>query len=163
MDDDFALGASVWDSSDLPTPPARPFQAPPLISPAPSTSESVDDFDDFGTPAETVAASGDEMDDDFGDFGDFGEAGSAGGFGTSTFDETAFVEELQPIAGPSRRDIRPLQLVPFPPKEELEKQIEDLLHPLWDRVTPDMFHDQPIRQATGLNQILITPERYFFL
>ena len=160
MDDDFALGASVWGSSDLTTPPARPPQAPPLISPAPSNAESIDDFDDFSTPAETIAASGDEADDDFGDFGDFGDAEQVDGFATTTFEEDAFVEEPQPIAGPSRGSVRPLQLIPYPSRQDLEKHVDDLLHPLWDDVSPDMLHDRPIRQAPGLNQILITPERY---
>ncbi|TCD69859.1 hypothetical protein EIP91_005936 [Steccherinum ochraceum] len=163
MDDDLALGASVWGSADSPMPTPTPrlpqtLEAPPLISPAPSASESIDDFDDFGTPAETIAASGDEMDDDFGDFGDFGDSGGQEGFGSTTFDESAFVEEPEPIAGPSRGTIEPLRLVPYPPREELERQIEELLHPLWDDVTPEMTHDWPIRQAAGLNQILITPE-----
>lgn len=166
MEDDLALGASVWGSTDSPMPTPTPhlpqtLDAPPLISPAPSASESIDDFDDFGTPAETIAASGDEMDDEFGDFGDFGDAGGQEGFGSTVFDESAFVEEPQPIAGPSRGNIEPLRLIPYPPREELERQIDELLHPLWDDVTPDMTHDWPIRQVGGLNQILITPERYF--
>ncbi|KAH8094812.1 hypothetical protein BXZ70DRAFT_1033091 [Cristinia sonorae] len=160
MDEDFDIGASVWGSGDLSTPTARPLEAPPMISPAPSSvAESLDDFDDFGTPAETVAASGDEMDDDFGDFGDFGEAGQVDAFGSATFgEETTFVAEPEPIAGPSRGEIHPLRLIPYPSRQELEEQIDELLHSLWDDVTPDMFHDRPIRQAAGLNQILITPE-----
>ena len=161
MDDDFALGASVWGSSDLPTPPTRPLQPPPQISPAPSQAESVDDFDDFGTPAETLSVSGDGTDDDFGEFGDFGEAEQNEGFGSAAFDDTSFVEEPQPIAGPSR-NIEPLRLIPYPSRQDLEEQIENLLHPLWDNVSPDLFHDLPIRQTTGLNQILVTPERYLF-
>lgn len=160
MDDDFGFGASVWDSSELATPTAKPLAAPPLISSAPSQAESMDDFDDFGTPAETVAGSGDEADDDFGDFGDFGEGENVEEFGSSTFDEGAFVEEPQPIAGPSR-GVRALRLVPYPAREDLEADIENLLGPIWGDTPPDTTNDPPIRQATGLNQILITPERYF--
>ncbi len=159
MEDDFTFGASVW-GADVSTPPPTLIAAP-VLSREPSTAESLDDFDDFGTPEETIAASGDEADDDFGDFGDFGEAEQLGEI--PSFDEDAFAGvQQEPIAGPStqKTTIRPLQVKPLPPKEELQKQLDEALGHVWGEFDKSLYHDRPIRQVGGRNQMLITPERY---
>lgn len=154
------FGASVWGSDiSTPIPPPSTLIAAPVLSREPSTVESLDDFDDFGTPAETVATSGDEADDDFGDFGDFGEAEQMGE--EVEFDEAAFAGIQQaPVAGPSNpTPLRILEVQPLPPREELRKQLDELLGPLWGEFDKSLYTDQPIRQVGGRNQMLITPER----
>ncbi|KAI0743283.1 hypothetical protein BC629DRAFT_244654 [Irpex lacteus] len=157
MDDDLDFGASVWGATEqlaISVPPTS-FSEP---SPAPSSSQSgFDDFDDFGTPAETVLASGDEgVDDDFGDFGDFGEAGEEEG--SSAFEAEAF-EGMPVTPRPfDTDDWTPLQLIPFPSKEDLRRQLDRILEPVWSGDDPSQFTDDPIRQAEGLNQTLVTRE-----
>ncbi|KAI0089113.1 hypothetical protein BDY19DRAFT_125391 [Irpex rosettiformis] len=153
MNDDLDFGSSVWGTSErlAISVPAASFSEP---SPAPSSSRSgFDDFDDFGTPAETVLASGDEGDDDFGDFGDFGEVAEVQD--GSVFEPEPFEESI-----PTPRalgDWTPLRLDPFPSKQELRRQIDNILDPLWSGDDPSHFTDDPIRQVEGLNQTLVTP------
>ncbi|CAL1701177.1 unnamed protein product [Somion occarium] len=158
MDDDLSFGASVWGSTDSPTatPTLPPVLKPPSFSPALSSpQDSVNDFDDFGTPAETIAASGDEGDDDFGDFEDFGEAVEAGPSSVPSFND-AFLDEPR-IPGASK-DWQPLRVKPMPSLEEIRQQMHELLGPLWPPADPSLFHDRELRQVGGLNQILISPE-----
>lgn len=150
MDDDFTFGASVWGSQNSPIPPPQPIQQSSSIASA-TTEESLDDFDDFGTPAETLAASDVGGDDDFGDFGDFGEIQEDG----PVFEEETFAS--QPVPGPSRT-VRPLRLHPLPSPEDLQKQIDDLLNPILPPHDPSLYHDRPLREEGGIASILITPE-----
>lgn len=159
MDDDLAFGAAVWGANEhLSLSVSTSSASQP--SPAPSsTQDGFDDFDDFGTPAETLAASGDENDDDFGDFGDFGEVQVEDG---STFEPQAFDTEV--VSTPRSSDgWQALDLDPMPPREKLQKQIDNILGPLWTSDDSSQFTDDPIRQAEGLNQTLVTPERYSFV
>lgn len=161
MEDDFTFGASVWGSA-APTSllPPPTFASPPTLSREPSTTDSFDDFDDFGTPAESMTPSAVEADDDFGDFGEFGDAEELGG--ETAFDEGGFGSlHQQPIAGPSSyAPIRPLQVDPLPSDEELRKELDERLGSLWGEHDKSLYTDQPIRQVGGRNQMLITPERY---
>ncbi|OBZ76818.1 hypothetical protein A0H81_03955 [Grifola frondosa] len=157
MDDDITFGASVWTVPDnlLPT-----KQRTPSSSPALSTQDGFDDFDNFGTPAETLAASEDEADDDFGDFGDFGDDQGAPvtpGF-TSGFNEDVGYAEDVWISGPSK-GWRPLRLNPMPSTEDLQEQVDNILGPLWAHDNVSHLTDEEIRQVGGLNQTLVTAER----
>ncbi|PSS35414.1 hypothetical protein PHLCEN_2v1569 [Hermanssonia centrifuga] len=154
MDDDFALGSSVWGATEqLAISVPSPLLSQP--SPAPSSSQDgFDDFDDFGTPAETIAASGDEADDDFGDFGDFGE-GTQVDFVSESFEEE--VSTPRPT-GVAPLDWSPLHLNPIPSRPDLQRQLEHIAGPLWYSGAPSDFIGDPIRQAEGLNQTLVTPE-----
>jgi hypothetical protein len=131
MDDEFALGTAVWGTAD----------------PDASQLDDFDDFDDFGTaPTEPSEV----PDDDFGDFGDFGDAQ-----GFSTPEENDDV----PVAGPS--NWQPLTLDPMPSRLELEEDINEILVPIWLRDNiADFTTDDPIRETHGVNQILISSERY---
>ncbi|KAH9939979.1 hypothetical protein B0H21DRAFT_755373 [Amylocystis lapponica] len=152
MEDDIALGASVWGA---PT-PSELVPALPVKRISSSSTDGFDDFDTFGTPAETLVASGDEADDDFGDFGDFGEAQHIGN--VPTFGEdVGFGEEVR-IAGPSATDWEPLQLDPLPSRQELQEQIDEILGPLWGSMDLSQLTDEKIREAEGLSQTLVTSE-----
>ena len=169
MDDDITFGASVWGAPDDSAPIAPLAVKPPTfaISPSPSTApDDFDDFDNFRTPAETTAGSGDEGgDDDFGDFGDFGESEPlpvTPGFSTS-FGEVTYAEP-ESIGGPSiPRDWRPLQLHPIPSREQLQEQVDNILGPMWMYDDTSYLTDEAIREVGGINQTLVTPERYFCL
>lgn len=159
MDDELTFGASVWGAAEPLTlsPPAASTSEP---SPAPSSStqDGFDDFEEFGTPAETLAASGDENDDDFGDFGDFGEVATldeGATFGSQSF-------EAEEVLTPRPEEWEALHLEPMPTTQDIKKQINAILGPLWTSKDSAYFTDDPIRQAEGLNQTLVTPERYFF-
>ncbi|TFY51359.1 hypothetical protein EVG20_g11034, partial [Dentipellis fragilis] len=146
MDDDLTFGASVWA-----TPGAAPISLspPPLVPPLPTfpspnldddaPQDSFDDFDDFGAPPAPAPSGRDgDGDDDFGDFGDFGDAEDSGGAGAGGF---AAFEDQSRIAGPSTapiasHDWRPLRLDPFPPRAELEAQIDEILSPFWGARRP---------------------------
>jgi hypothetical protein len=159
MDDDLDFGTSVWDASDrlsvLPAPPS--FSDP---SPAPSSSQDgFDDFDDFGTPAETIAASGDEADDDFGDFGGFGEATQ--GESVPAFEEEDEAFQQSTLTPRPSTDWQPLRLHSTSSRDDLQQQVDRTLGPLWAGDNPAYFTDDPIRQAEGLSQTLVTSERYF--
>lgn len=156
MDDELDFGASVWGATEpiSLSVPAPVFSEP---SPAPSSSQDgFDDFDNFGTPAETIAASGDEGDDDFGDFGDFGEAAS--GQENSTFEEETFEQNVS-TPRPSA-NWQALEVDPSCSRPELQRQIDDILGPLWSGDDPSRFTDDPVRQAEGLHQVLVSQERY---
>ena len=130
-------------------------------SPVPSSAQdsTFDDFDDYGTPAETLAASGDELDDDFGDFGDFGAGVQV--VNGATFDASAFdTEDIFTPRPPA--DWHALHLDPIPSREDLQDHINNILGPLWTSDDPSHYLDDPIRQVDGLHQTLVTPERYVF-
>lgn len=164
MDDDITFGASVWGAPTSPLPPLA--VKPPAfgISPAPSTApDDFDDFDSFRTPAETTAGSGDEGEDDgFGDFGGFGETQQlpvTASFQTS-FGEVAYAER-ESIGGPSvSREWQALKLDPLPSREELQKHVDEILGPLWIHHDDTSLTDDAIREVGGLNQTLVTSERY---
>ncbi|KDQ64328.1 hypothetical protein JAAARDRAFT_201685 [Jaapia argillacea MUCL 33604] len=154
MDDDL-FGPSVWGLSDVsPISPPDTKGHVPFSTQAPENE--FDEFDDFGAPAESTTDGGPE-DDDFGDFGDFGEAPEMG-----FSEEVGFGEEVR-IAGPSTRDWQPLQLDPFPSREELQEQIDVILAPLWgDKDISQVTTDEDVRRVEGLSQILVTPESRAF-
>ncbi|RDX53939.1 hypothetical protein OH76DRAFT_1399109 [Lentinus brumalis] len=164
MEDDIAFGASVWGAPDASASIAPLAIKPPTfqVSPSPSTApDDFDDFDNFRTPAETAAGSGEEgEEDDFGDFGDFGETQQlpiTPAFSTS-FGEVQYAEP-EDIGGPSiRSEWRPLHLDPFPSREELQEQVDDILGPVWIHDDTSHLTDDPIREVGGLNQTLVTPE-----
>ncbi|KAI0750953.1 hypothetical protein C8Q80DRAFT_1154772 [Daedaleopsis nitida] len=164
MEDDIAFGASVWGAPDEPVAVAPLALKPPAfaVSPSPSTApDDFDDFDNFRTPAETTAGSGDEgEDDDFGDFGDFGETEQlpiTPGF-SSTFGEITYAE-LESIGGPSApREWQPIRLHPFPSREQLQENVDNILGPLWLHDDTSHLTDDAIREVGGLNQTLVTAE-----
>ena len=154
MDDDITFGASVWATSE----PAE--SSIPKLAPAPlAASEDdhgFDDFDDFG-PAETAPESS-LQDDDFGDFDDFTD----GAAGTSGFEDVlGFANQ---VAGPSTYSPwAPLSLNPSPTKEKLQEDVDVILAPLWSVSEIEAgTTDEPIREAEGIAQILVTPSRYVF-
>ncbi|GJE84252.1 hypothetical protein PsYK624_003280 [Phanerochaete sordida] len=154
MDDDLDIGASVWGASErLSVSLAPPSFSEP--SPAPSSStDGFDDFDDFGTPAETIAASDEGADDDFGDFGDFGEVASAAD--VPAFEDNSFQESTltpRPASG-----WQPLQVDPTSSRDDIQQQIDSVLAPLWTGDNPSFFSEEPIRQSEGLSQVLVTRE-----
>ena len=156
MDDDLTFGASVWGQSD-PVESTSAFKIPLPVSQSHTHEDETafDDFDDFGVPEE--GTQDDIKDDDFGDFGDFGEpdAGSSMGFG----DSINFDEDVR-IAGPSSQNWRPLLLDPFPSRQSLEQELDDTLGTIWQRENiADITTDEPIREAEGIAQILVTPSR----
>lgn len=158
MDDDLAFGASVWGATErlgIIVPPTSLSEPSP--APSSTTQDGFDDFDEFGTPAETIAAtSGDEGDDDFGDFGDFGDVAEVED--APSFAPEAFEDSLPTPRPPD--DWAPLQTTPLPSKNDLKRQVDRILGPLWSGDDPAHFTEDPIRQAEGLNQTLVTPERY---
>lgn len=156
MDDDLTFGASVW-GADVPSPFPPTKLKPPTLSleddfiSTPNGDDGFDDFEDFG-PTETVA--GDE--DDFGDFGDAIEDIAVT---PADFPET-------PVAGPSKSQMskqwEPLRLDPFPDRQQLERDIDEILEPVWDdeEAQEQVFTKDGIRDIEGVNQILVTNERY---
>lgn len=160
MEDDLTFGTSVWGAPE-------PSLLPPLVKPKPPSlplhdgfisagDDEFDDFDDFG-PAETAAVQDIAADDDdFGDFGDFGEEVPA----------TPTDFSGQPVAGPStsriETDWEPLDLDPLPDRRQLEQDINDILDPVWDdeQVVEQALTKDGIRDVEGVNQILVTNERY---
>lgn len=156
MDDDITFGASVWGASDLVESTSSLKLSPPIIQPSKFDDDSpFGDFDDFGAPEE--AAQGDLKDDDFGDFGDFGEA-EAGS--SMTFGDTVDFDEDTRIPGPSSQNWRPLLLDPFPSRSSLERELDDTLAPIWQRENiANITTDEPIREAEGIAQILVTSSR----
>jgi hypothetical protein len=146
MDDDLTFSASVWAAST----PIDITSKSWAITP-PKLDETSDDFDDFGPPDESSL----EVieDDDFGDFGDFGEAHE----GEPLTSEGVNFGQL-PLPGPSHW--RPLQLDPFPSRPSLENEINETLAPIWQyEDISDVTTDENIREAEGISQILLMPER----
>ncbi|KZT29264.1 hypothetical protein NEOLEDRAFT_1214603 [Neolentinus lepideus HHB14362 ss-1] len=163
MEDDL-FGSSVWGVSTsgpapiLTSPRKGEEDFPTFYDPPTTEDESADDFDEFGTAPQS-AVELEAQDDDFGDFGDFGDVQTSDT--VEAFDEeVAFVEEPQPQVVPSGSDNwQPLQLDPLPDKEELEEQVDRILRPLWANDDfRQVLTDEDVRQAEGLNQILVTPE-----
>ncbi len=151
MDDDLTFGASVWATSE-PITNNQPLPAKPEQDAGFTKFDN--EFDDFGAPADTTQ--GDD-DNDFGDFGDFGEAelGSS-----KTFAEHIGFDDVQ-IAGPSSQIWQPLRLDPFPSRSTLESVIDETWGPLWNyEDITNATTDDPIREAEGIAQILITPSRW---
>jgi hypothetical protein len=149
MEDDLTFGVSVWGTPDEPLHQASSSSAPLQL---PVTLRNTDDdFEDFGDPVTTTL----EEDDDFGDFGNAEET-----FNVADFDgSTAFGEEVR-IPAPSDAPWEPLRLDPMPSREELEQQINHILGPIWgDEVVSRLTTDEDIRQAEGINQILISQDR----
>lgn len=157
MDDDLDFGASVWSTTEqLSVSGAPPTFSQP--SPAPSSSQDgFDDFDEFSTPAETIAASEDGADDDFGDFGDFGEVAQEAD--VPAFEDTTFEESI--LTPRPSNGWRPLQVDLTSTRDDLQQHIDNILGPLWSGDNPSFFTDDPIRQSEGLSQVLVTRERYF--
>lgn len=178
MDEDITFGSSVWATpatAPMTLSPRShedallPSHPPPASSTSSEQNDQFEDFDDFGSPADTPQLTS-AQDDDFGDFGDFGDVQDsstvaledAGAFGGGFADDAGFDEQVR-MAGPStHRDWEPLHLDPhnMPSRSELEEQIEEILSPLWaDDDLDEAFTDEDIREVGGLSQILITPER----
>jgi len=153
--DDITFGASVWATDE---PPAASLIA---VKSEPTgftqfDDAGFDDFDDFGAPSE---ATQEDMkdDDEFGDFGDFGEADESSS--TAFGDPTVFDNDIR-IAGPSSQNWRPLQLDPFPSRSSLEAEINETLAPIWNyEDIAVVTTDEPIREAEGVAQILLTQSR----
>jgi hypothetical protein len=157
MDDDF--GSSVWGDA----PSVVTLSPPKVVS---SSFEAIDDdgFDGFGAsaaPSMSTSAQLDSTDDfdDFGDdfaapvaqnndFGDFGEFG----------DTEEPVEDFAAPAAPSTTERKPLQVKPWPSPEELRDYIHGIVDPIFG-VDNSNLTDEPIRQAEGINQVLVTPAR----
>lgn len=158
MDDDLTFGTSVWATSEPVTSGQDVMKSQAASSYAQLDDTQLafgDEFDDFETPVE-VLQDGLNDNDDFGDFGDFGEAQ------TNSSTEPAAFDDFR-IAGSSTQDWNQLILDPFPSRSSLERQINDILGPLWNyEDIADVTTDEPIREAEGISQILITPSRCGF-
>ena len=148
MDDDLTFSASVWAAS-------TPLD---IVSTSRATSShnfeyaTPNDFDDFGPPDESNREAVD--DDDFGDFGDFDEAHE----GESLAMEEGVNFEQLSLPGPSHW--HPVQLDPFPSRSSLENEINGILEPIWQyEDISDVTTDENIREAEGISQILLTPNR----
>lgn len=157
MEDDITFGTSVWATSgpiaadNNPTPNNTNFLIgnPTIVQPQ-STFD--DDFSDFGTSTKAQVLSNE--DEDFGDFGDFGEVVEIDN------SPLAEVDDFR-IAGPSSQGWRPLSVNPFPPQSVLESTINETLSPIWNHEDiADVTTDDPIREAEGIAQVLITPSRF---
>jgi hypothetical protein len=157
MEDDFSF-TSIWstpsDPSTIPStltetivPPAIDF--PPAFS---SSSLGGEEFDDFGTARTGIS---DAQDDDFGDFGDFGDA--EGMSTPADFEDVSFAQEQSLIA---ESDWEPLRLDQMPSKEDLQIQLDKILGPIWGDDISEFTTAEDIRQAEGISQILVTPDRY---
>jgi hypothetical protein len=155
-------GSSAWvDAPSTSSPPAKLAPAFALAPPpAPSAviqTDDFDDFDDFGdsvAPVASAAGGGGEDDDDFGDFGDFGEV-------SDTVVEQPLVEEPAPYVAPPARQLEMLRLHPGQPRAEIREQVERLIEPLFPRSEVEaLTTGDGIREVGGLNQILVTEERY---
>jgi len=115
-------------------------------------NDPFDDFDDFGHAVQTSM----QENDDFGDFGEFGFAQEeiAEGFPSDGFTE----EDRAPV--PVSASTQRLILDPMPSREELEKQVNDILRPIWGDVDiSEVTSQKKIREVEGIGQILVTPER----
>jgi hypothetical protein len=153
MDDDLTFGTSVWGSGDtvLPPPPKETVSFTQSTS-AVTINDGFDDFDDFGSSVQTSA-------DDFGEFGDFGEFDEAQGGTAEDLHSEGFVHE-GPRPGPSRTVRQPLKLDPMPSREELRKQVDDILGAIFRDVDISQVTTQErIRQVEGIGQFLDTPGR----
>lgn len=151
MDDDLTFGASVWGSEatlDVVSPTKPPISLSTTIPSAPGSDfddSGFDDFEDFNT-APTSAV---EVNDDFGDFEEFGDDVAV----ATGYDDQGF------LSGP-QQESQVLVLDPLPERSELEAKVKGILEPVWaggdiSQVTTD----EPIREAEGVAQILVTPER----
>ncbi|KAH9938365.1 uncharacterized protein B0H18DRAFT_966808 [Fomitopsis serialis] len=142
MDED-AFG-SVWGA-----PAPSPLALKPIataFSSGPTSTDGFDDFDDFGTPAETIATSALWR-------------GTGPGEVPAFAEDVGFGEEVR-ISGPSTSasDWEPLRLHPLPSRPELQEQVDHILAPLWASIDDSQLTDEDIRQTGGLNQTLVTPE-----
>lgn len=159
MEDDLIFGTSVWATSEpISSQDVMKSQLVPssiLDDAQPAFSE---EFDDFGTPTEVLQADLNNN-DDFGDFGDFGEGptnSSAISTEQVTFDDFRISSKLT-------QHWSQLILDPFPSHSSLKCQIDDILGPLWNyEDIADVTTDEPIREAEGVSQILITQSRCGF-
>jgi hypothetical protein len=156
MDDDITFGTSVWATSEPVTADNNlpPFTTKPHSFVTQPRSTFDDDFADFGASTEAQDIPTD--DDDFGDFGDFGEVLE---LDDAPAPSLAQVDDFR-IAGPSSHSWRPLSLNPIPSRSTLESMINETLGPIWSHESIiDVTTDEPIREAEGLAQILVTPSR----
>lgn len=161
MDDDFNFGASIWASN---TPPTSESLASSSSKPAFSAfpTETEDAFEDgnfeFSTPLQASTFAG--ADDGFDDFGDFGDV--VEGDAIETFDQESTTSDGDAFAPAGRTtDWNALCLDPLPSSSSLKQGIGDLMEPFWDtREASQFLRDENIRQVGGLNQVLVTPERY---
>ncbi|EJU06337.1 hypothetical protein DACRYDRAFT_19532 [Dacryopinax primogenitus] len=154
MDED-PFDASVWSTSAASTskPPistASVEESHAEFAPAGQEDAFDDDFDDFGAPA-APALEGETASfaDDFGDFGETIEAESV-----------TFVQTEQPEPSPlsaSTEEYHAIVLDPMPSREELERQIDALIAPIFP-IDTGQFTDEPVREVAGLGQMLITQQ-----
>ena len=166
MDD---WGTSVWDTADpidLRPPAATttilapPPLTPPPITPLTAASDGFNDFDEFGEDLQMNTNTGMDMggdgEDDFGDdFGDFGDGEVVEGFGEQQ--QETFALPTQTVTG----EWEPLRLDPLPTPQELAGMVEEILDTVWKLPDPgEVMTSEDIRQVEGLNQILVTPERF---
>ncbi|KZO98110.1 hypothetical protein CALVIDRAFT_554169 [Calocera viscosa TUFC12733] len=152
MEDD-PFDASVWSTNPASTSKveeALPVKEAPSETPTSPAADGdgFDDFDDFGAPA-APAGEGDAA--DFGDeFGDFGE--------TIESESVTFVQAEQPPPAPPpapTENLEALVLDPMPSREELERQIDALIAPIFP-IDTGQFSDEPIREVNGIGQMLVT-------
>lgn len=158
--DDFTFGADVWgvnepikiepstSAIEEPTTPLESYLTP---------RNQFDEFDDeFGEPAEATETK--EGEDDFGDFGDFEEPQDVQG-GSTQFGDTGFFETPSTSTLPGAWE--PLRLDPLPSRNQLERHTSDLLTSLWGLGSlSDVTTSEDIREAEGIAQLLIYPEKY---
>lgn len=145
LDDAFE---NVWD-----TPDPVPASVPDSPETTPTFQPASDDFDDadFAEPmSQNDAFANDDFgDDDFGDFGDEQPLESAGISHNQSF--------INPE--PPSQPWDPLRLDPLPSRSELTEHTHDIVAPIFSYDLSQITSDIPIREAEGVAQVLVAPER----
>lgn len=150
MDD---WGTSVWDT---------PTEAKSQLKFAQDAFDDEEDIvsKDFNAMSHFVdqkPLTDDDFGDDFGDFGD-GDQISFEDNDMGEFQNEDAFQDFPPIP-PATWE--PLRLDPWPSPAELTTSVDNLLQIIWPLMSASTFlTDDNIRQVEGLNQVLVTPERY---
>ena len=150
-------GTSIWDTPSDPTPSIPPLGKldHPTFPAAEPPPVPLYDFDDLGAASQPVPD-----DDDFGEFGDSQEGGQGLSFDDGDSGVFREVDRIPVELAPTSPTWEPLRLHPLPPPVELAQHVQEVLEPIWARVSPEeIMTSQDIRQVEGLGQVLVTADR----
>lgn len=161
MEDDFG-GPSVWGDVSLESQPPTPALAKtPVVNT--TAASAFDEFDDaFADDDEQVFSQAQPAigGDDFDDFGDFDEGGGDTFTGDNDLDDSPYFDRPVDNTYLLHADWQPLRLNPLPTSGKLAEQIHSVLGPLWEDTDTSTIRDGNIRQVEGVNQTLVSSERY---